>query len=231
MHVGGPRKFVAISVALLFMLGVVSWVGYAIFDTFHVSTHQAPAWTSDDDIALRAIRVRRRVHLAQVPWTLDSAKPEDALVAGAHLPWIARALPGPQGAGGVQLVSLNLPRFPQRIAADEPLAANLSISTVPWTARKAGDAQVKLYEALLPHLKRKLNPDKPDPIAIGEPRIPWVRSLANATAVNVAPAEMPRIKAIPDPAKPMAVEIKGAKLPPAWPGDQQTSVKNETAVP
>lgn len=228
---GGPRKFIAISVALLFMLGIVSWVGYAIFDTFHTTTYRVPSWTAEDDHALRAVRVRRRVHLAQIPWTLNPAKPEDALVGSAGLPWVARAMPGPDGAGGVQLAMGQLPTFPRRVAADEPLAVKVEGAGIPWNVRPLGEERVRLYEAVLPPMRRKLNPDKPDAVVIAEPRVPWVRSIASLSAVSVQPAEMPRIKAIPDPARPMAVEIKGAKLPPVWPGDQQTSVKNESGLP
>ncbi len=237
------------------ILGAVSWVGYLLYDQISPTATGAPTWSSDDEKVVRAVRIRRQVHLAQVPWTLDIANPEDALVAGAALPWKNLPLPGPDGAGGVTLASLNLPtfprrlaadepielklasanlpEFPRRIAADEPVALSAPAAEIPWSNRTLGDQPAHVSLALLPHLKRIPDPAHPDSILIAESRIPWLRSADDLAPVSLKSAEVPSIKPLaPDP-KPDQVEVSPVKSPLGLrPSDQrQSSTQSEEREP
>ena len=200
------------------MLGGVSWVGYLLYDHISPARVGAPSWSSDDEKIVRAVRVRRQVHLAQIPWTLDVANPEELMVGGAALPWRERPSPGPEGAGAVALGSAQLPAFPRRVAADEPIelslaSANLprfhrrlavdepietalASAAVPWNARQLGKDAVPISLAQLPHLKRIPDPNKPDSVRLNDSRVPWVRSIDVAEPVMLAQAAIPVIKPV-----------------------------------
>lgn len=190
------RKFTAALVALLLILGLVGYMGYLIYDQIRPSrTASAPAWSEQDERVVTAVRARRRVPLAQVPWTLNVANPEEVLVGVGSLPWRVGGWPSSDGVGAVAVSRAELPlKFPMRRAADEPLDAVVGIAGLPWTQRKPGDEPAKITLAQVPSIKRIPDPLHPDAVMVSESRVPWIRGTGEFAPVALREAAVPAIR-------------------------------------
>src|SRR5437870_2563556 len=137
------------------VLGGVGYLGYLVYDRLSPGrAGAAPAWSEQDERVVTAVRARRRVPAAQLPWLVDARDPEEVRVGGAALPW--RERPGPDG---VTVAAAGLPaRFPERVAADEPRAARVGEAGLPWVSRAIGAHPVKVALAAMPAIKRALDP-------------------------------------------------------------------------
>jgi len=186
-------------VALLCVLGIVGYLGYLVYD--QVSPRKsggAPGWSVGDERIVTAVRARRRVPLAQLPWTLNLKDPEEVLVATGAAPWKAVALPGTGGAAPLKLAEASLPaKFPRRVAVDDPIETVVKSADVPWERVTPGERPVRLYAAVMPTIKRMPDPRKPDAMVVAESRLPWVRSAeAEFVPVSVREAAVPKIPAM-----------------------------------
>ena len=213
-------------VALLCVLGMVGYLGYLVYD--QVSPRKsggAPGWSVGDERIVTAVRARRRVPLAQLPWTLNLKDPEEVLVGAAAVPWKQVALPGTGGTTPLKLAEASLPaKFPRRVAVDEPIETALASAGVPWARVKPGERAVRLYEAVMPSIKRMPDPRKPDAMVVAESRLPWVRSAqAEFVPVSIREAAVPKIPA-------MVEEATGAeKATPSKAGSEAHSSVREGA--
>lgn len=207
------RKFTAALVALLLILGLVGYMGYLIYDKISPSrSASAPAWSEQDERVVTAVRARRRVPLAQVPWTLNVANPEEVLVGMSALPWRTGGWPGADSAVAISAAQLPA-KFPIRRAADEPFDAVIGRAGLPWRDRKPGDESAKIAVAVMPSIKRIPDPLHPDAVIVSESRVPWIRSTGDFAPVALREASVPAIRPMIEPKTVEPTPEGGAKAP------------------
>ena len=231
------RKFTAALVALLLILGMVGYLGYLVYDQISPSrTVSAPVWSEQDERVVTAVRARRRVPLAQVPWTLSVSNPEEVLVRVGSLPWRVRSWPGVEGTDLVALSAAELPgKFPVRRAADEPFDAVVGLAGLPWVHRTPGDEPARIALAVMPSIKRIPDPLHPDAVVVNESRVPWIRPTNEFMPVALREATVPVIRPMAEEKAVETAPAGGAKTPTlkAIPGAGavQSSAFSELQVP